>query len=311
MSDVRVTPSFDYNAICDSCGLQYKASQLKKRWDGLMVCKDDWEQRHISDFYYTRNDTHILPYIRTKEAYKAVTKLGSVASTSSNGTTTVNIGHALFCTPDASFTSAFGAGLTSWTVQCWARCDALDNRVNTVFSTRNDTLVGSMSFGLGATGGNGVSMIIEAANGSIARGVGAPPDIVVGKWNHYTWMCNAGALSMYINGVPIRWQAGTSSNGFTWTAPTAGIYIGRAATIATLRAFVGAIRDVRVYKFFLSTPALMRSIENQDNLTIGVNMIGWWKMDDVGPTYLDYQTNIVQNTLTNSGTDAIQELATY
>lgn len=33
----------DWNAICDVCGQKYKASQLMKRWDGLMVCKEDWE----------------------------------------------------------------------------------------------------------------------------------------------------------------------------------------------------------------------------------------------------------------------------
>jgi hypothetical protein len=33
----------DRNAICDLCGFKYKLSQLRKRWDGLMVCRMDWE----------------------------------------------------------------------------------------------------------------------------------------------------------------------------------------------------------------------------------------------------------------------------
>ena len=41
----------NYNAICEVCGFKYKASKLKKRWDGLMVCKEDWEVRHPSDYY--------------------------------------------------------------------------------------------------------------------------------------------------------------------------------------------------------------------------------------------------------------------
>lgn len=41
----------DWNAICDVCGFKFKASQLKERWDGLMVCKEDWERRHPSDYY--------------------------------------------------------------------------------------------------------------------------------------------------------------------------------------------------------------------------------------------------------------------
>ena len=36
----------DRNAICDMCGFKYKLSQLRKRWDGLMVCLKDWEPQH-------------------------------------------------------------------------------------------------------------------------------------------------------------------------------------------------------------------------------------------------------------------------
>lgn len=37
------------NAICDVCGFKYPAGTLLKRWDGLMVCKRDWEPRHPQD----------------------------------------------------------------------------------------------------------------------------------------------------------------------------------------------------------------------------------------------------------------------
>lgn len=36
----------DYNVICDSCGRKFKASTMQKRWDGLFVCKEDFEPRH-------------------------------------------------------------------------------------------------------------------------------------------------------------------------------------------------------------------------------------------------------------------------
>lgn len=39
----------DFNSICDECGFKYKGSQLKKRWDGAMVCQKDWEPRHPQD----------------------------------------------------------------------------------------------------------------------------------------------------------------------------------------------------------------------------------------------------------------------
>jgi len=47
------TPTYirgDWNAICDCCGRQYKGSQLQLRWDGLMVCSQDFEVRHPQDF---------------------------------------------------------------------------------------------------------------------------------------------------------------------------------------------------------------------------------------------------------------------
>jgi hypothetical protein len=40
----------DNNAICDRCGRPFKASQLHKTWDGLWVCRSDWEPRHPQDF---------------------------------------------------------------------------------------------------------------------------------------------------------------------------------------------------------------------------------------------------------------------
>jgi hypothetical protein len=43
----------DWNALCPVCGFQFKASQLRKRWDGVMVCRKDWEPRHPQDFLKT------------------------------------------------------------------------------------------------------------------------------------------------------------------------------------------------------------------------------------------------------------------
>ncbi len=63
----RITHSYEYNAVCDSCKFVYKASELRLRWDGFMVCKDDWEPRHPSDFYRARNDVHKLPFTRSDE----------------------------------------------------------------------------------------------------------------------------------------------------------------------------------------------------------------------------------------------------
>lgn len=42
--------SGEYNAVCDVCGFLYKASQLRKRWDGLYVCHKDYEIRQPLDY---------------------------------------------------------------------------------------------------------------------------------------------------------------------------------------------------------------------------------------------------------------------
>jgi hypothetical protein len=39
----------DSNGVCDVCGFDFKQSQLRKRWDGAMVCGADWESRHPQD----------------------------------------------------------------------------------------------------------------------------------------------------------------------------------------------------------------------------------------------------------------------
>ena len=33
----------DWNIICDVCGCKMKRSEARKRWDGMLVCGDDWE----------------------------------------------------------------------------------------------------------------------------------------------------------------------------------------------------------------------------------------------------------------------------
>lgn len=35
-----------WNAICDRCGFKFKSSELRKDWQGLMVCDKDFETRH-------------------------------------------------------------------------------------------------------------------------------------------------------------------------------------------------------------------------------------------------------------------------
>lgn len=54
----------DWNAICDICGLKFKGSDLRKDWRGLMVCSNDYEQRHPQDFLRVRADDPSIPWAR-------------------------------------------------------------------------------------------------------------------------------------------------------------------------------------------------------------------------------------------------------
>lgn len=53
-----------YNATCDVCGFQFKASELKLRWDGFWCCPEDWESRNPQDFIKTIKDATKLPFTR-------------------------------------------------------------------------------------------------------------------------------------------------------------------------------------------------------------------------------------------------------
>lgn len=46
----------DHNAVCDSCGRKFKASTMRKRWDGMFVCKEDWEIKHPQLSFRVKGD---------------------------------------------------------------------------------------------------------------------------------------------------------------------------------------------------------------------------------------------------------------
>ena len=48
--------SGDHNITCDVCSKKIKMSEAKLRWDGFLVCKDDYEMRHPQDFVRARQD---------------------------------------------------------------------------------------------------------------------------------------------------------------------------------------------------------------------------------------------------------------
>lgn len=56
--------SGQWNLTCDVCGKIIKSGEAKKRWDGMIVCPQDYEQRHPSDFLRVRKENTTLPFSR-------------------------------------------------------------------------------------------------------------------------------------------------------------------------------------------------------------------------------------------------------
>ena len=54
----------DWKALCDQCGRQVKASELRQRWDGLKVDDRCWEPRQPQDFVRGVPDYQAPPFTR-------------------------------------------------------------------------------------------------------------------------------------------------------------------------------------------------------------------------------------------------------
>ena len=56
--------SGEWNVICDVCSKKIKAHDAKLRWDGFIVCPDDFENRHPQDFVKAQTDKITVPFTR-------------------------------------------------------------------------------------------------------------------------------------------------------------------------------------------------------------------------------------------------------
>lgn len=55
-----------WNVICDTCGFEFKSDEMKRRWDGLMVCKDDYELDHPQKYLRVRETGQAVPWVRSE-----------------------------------------------------------------------------------------------------------------------------------------------------------------------------------------------------------------------------------------------------
>lgn len=58
----------DYYLTCDECGFKVRKSEVRKRWDGLMVCRADWETRHPQDSLKAKRDRQRVHIARPEPA---------------------------------------------------------------------------------------------------------------------------------------------------------------------------------------------------------------------------------------------------
>lgn len=57
-----------WNCICSVCGKQVKSDEIVKRWDGLLVCRDDFEVRHSLDFIRAKGERGGVPFTAPEPA---------------------------------------------------------------------------------------------------------------------------------------------------------------------------------------------------------------------------------------------------
>jgi hypothetical protein len=50
-----------YNCICDVCGFQFKSDEMRERYDGMFVCREDYEGKHPLEFTRFVNDNQTVP----------------------------------------------------------------------------------------------------------------------------------------------------------------------------------------------------------------------------------------------------------
>lgn len=83
-------PGFDpgnHWVVCDVCGFDIRVKDIKERWDGLMVCPEDYELRHPQDFVRaTDEDNSAKGPVRTEPSSNFITDLDDPSYTKPSGT---------------------------------------------------------------------------------------------------------------------------------------------------------------------------------------------------------------------------------
>lgn len=133
----------DWNAICDVCGAKFKASKLLLRWDGMRVCKKDYEEKHPLTLARPLQEQATTPWSRPNTGYAAdaVTTITSntVLTTQTDVPVDASGGNITITLPSAnSYTVPYASGIT------FQRIDSSTNTV-TIQRAGTDTILGGTS----------------------------------------------------------------------------------------------------------------------------------------------------------------------
>lgn len=52
----------DWLCVCQRCGFDYFASQIRREWTGLLVCPECHEDRHPQEFVRGKADRQTVPF---------------------------------------------------------------------------------------------------------------------------------------------------------------------------------------------------------------------------------------------------------
>lgn len=62
----------EWNVLCMVCGFRFPASKIKHRWDGVLVCKECWEQRHPQELIRLAPEDMSVPFSNPEPEYTFV-----------------------------------------------------------------------------------------------------------------------------------------------------------------------------------------------------------------------------------------------
>lgn len=238
-----------YDAYCESCGNKFKNTELRMRWDGRRVCKEDWETRHPQDLLRVPRVERALPWV--------------APDVDGPGDSDINFstGGAYFPNPTtaADNRSCLHAPLSStllrpetdlsgdWSISCWVYYTGAD-RVNSII--RVGLTNRGYLFRIQGTGGANKAEFFVCSAGR-AYGAASVETVPLNQWvniavqltggNAYFWMFDTSGTELSYSGPVVMSDNGPFSE-------YSSVNIGGTLVGTTLTdRFAGKIDDLRVW----------------------------------------------------------------